>query len=85
MSALITRRLPPQTAHEAMLTAERYGGTAALAAGIVEEAASEGDLLGRAVEAAAAQAGRAGTTMAAIKRGLYSEAHDLLAAGEIPG
>ena len=38
MSALIQARLAPQVAHEAMVTARRYGGHAALAAGQVAKA-----------------------------------------------
>ena len=41
MAALIQNRLTPQTAHEAMLTGRRYGGTEAEAAGIVDRATSE--------------------------------------------
>jgi enoyl-CoA hydratase/carnithine racemase len=38
MSALIQARLAPRTAHQAMLTAHRYGGADAVAAGIVDRA-----------------------------------------------
>src|SRR5271166_4159056 len=38
MSALIAARLPIRTAHEALTTGRRYGGTDAVLAGIVEEA-----------------------------------------------
>ena len=56
MSALIAARLPTRTAHEAMTTGRRYGGTDAAAAGIVHETAGEGELLARALELAGAQA-----------------------------
>src|SRR4051794_6110677 len=49
MNALITARLNPPVAHEAMVTARRYGGHEALAAGIVAETAAEADVLVRAV------------------------------------
>src|SRR3954463_14040178 len=41
MSALIQARLTPQTAHEAMVTARRFGGGDALTAGIVDHAVTE--------------------------------------------
>ncbi len=36
MAALIQSRLAPQTAHETMITARRYGGADAATAGIVD-------------------------------------------------
>ena len=48
MNALIPARLPPMTAHEAMVTGRRYSGTEALAAGIVNELAAEDQVLPRA-------------------------------------
>jgi enoyl-CoA hydratase/carnithine racemase len=41
MSALIQARLTPQTAHESMATARRYGGQEALAAAIVDRVVDE--------------------------------------------
>src|SRR6476619_1688794 len=67
MSALIQARLTPQTAHQAMTTPRRYGGAAALAAGIVVRAVHESAVRRPAVEIAAAQAAKAGTTLATIK------------------
>jgi enoyl-CoA hydratase/carnithine racemase len=77
MSSLIQARLTPQIAHEAMVTGRRYGGTDAAMAGIVDEHASADELLGRAVELAAAQAGLAGDTMGAIKAGMYAGVRNL--------
>src|SRR5581483_3951878 len=54
MSALIRSRLAAQVAHEAMVTARRYGGADALAAGIVDRTADEASLRAAAVELAAA-------------------------------
>ena len=79
MNALITARLSPPVAHEAMVTARRYGAGEAVAAGIVSEAAPESEVLDRAVGRAEAQAGKARHALAAIKRGLYGDALDLLA------
>jgi enoyl-CoA hydratase/carnithine racemase len=74
LSAVIQARLAPQVAHEAMITARRYGGHDALAAGIVDRAVDEQAVRGTAVEAAAAQAGKAGETLATIKARMYASA-----------
>ena len=81
MSALIAARLPIRTAHEAMTTGRRYGGTDAALAGIVEEATSEADVLPRALDRASTLAGKNPDTLKAIKRRLY---HDTLAALRAP-
>jgi enoyl-CoA hydratase/carnithine racemase len=78
MSALIQARLAPQTAHEAMTTARRYGGRDALAAGIVDHAVLEDDVRSTALQLAAAQAGKAGTTLTTIKSRMYGPVLDLL-------
>ncbi|GAB3299421.1 enoyl-CoA hydratase-related protein [Geodermatophilus aquaeductus] len=78
MSALIQARLAPQTAHEAMTTARRYGGGDALAAGIVDSAVAEDAVRSTAVDLAAVQAGRAGPTLATIKARMYAPVLDLL-------
>jgi enoyl-CoA hydratase/carnithine racemase len=80
MSALIQARLSPQAAHTAMVTARRYGGGDALAAGIVDQTAGEGDVRAAAVELATAEAGKAGGTLATIKSRMYASALDLLMA-----
>lgn len=72
MNALIAARLSPKTAHEAMTTGRRYGGADAVAAGIVEEALQEQELVARAIELAAALAGKDPATLGMIKRRLYS-------------
>jgi enoyl-CoA hydratase/carnithine racemase len=72
MAALIQSRLTPQSAHEAMLTGRRYGGTDAAAAGIVGRAVAEDALRASAVEIAAAQASKANGTIGAIKARLYA-------------
>jgi enoyl-CoA hydratase/carnithine racemase len=78
MSALIQARLTPQTAHEAMTTARRYGGSDALAAGIIDRAVDEDAVRSAAVELAAAQAGKAGATLATIKTRMYAPVLALL-------
>jgi Delta3-Delta2-enoyl-CoA isomerase len=72
MSALVQARLQPQVAHEVMTTGRRYGGLEALAAGIVDVTASEGEVLGVAVERAAALAGKAAPVLGTIKQRMYA-------------
>ncbi|SHH65575.1 enoyl-CoA hydratase-related protein [Streptomyces sp. 3214.6] len=72
MSALIQARLTPRSAHEAMVTARRYGGQDALTAGIVDHAVDEDAVRATAVDIAAAQAGKAGDTLGTIKSRLYT-------------
>ncbi|MEV4636757.1 enoyl-CoA hydratase-related protein [Actinoplanes sp. NPDC049548] len=72
MSALIQSRLAPRTAHEAMTTARRYGGIEALAAGIVDQAVPEDEVRTAAAGLAAAQAAKAGDTLATIKARMYA-------------
>jgi enoyl-CoA hydratase/carnithine racemase len=71
MNALITARLSPPVAHQAMVTAQRFGGPDALAAGIVSEVAAEDHVVERAVSRAEALAGKPREALAAIKRGLH--------------
>lgn len=78
MAALIQARLSKAAAHEAMTTGRRYGGADAAAAGIVDDAVGEDEVLPRAIERAAALASKDGATLAAIKEGMYAEALALL-------
>ena len=75
MSALILAKLTPATARDAMVFGKRWGGTDACAAGIVDDAVAEDDVLGRAVALAAGVAAKADPVMGAIKRRMYAEAH----------
>lgn len=53
MAAILQQRLSPQTLSKVMLTAHRFTGPEALAAGIVDELAESGeDVVKRAVEKA---------------------------------
>jgi enoyl-CoA hydratase/carnithine racemase len=74
MSALISAKLTPAAANEAMVTGRRFGGGDAEAVGIVDAVAAEADVVERAVERAAAGAGRQAAVVAAIKRELYGPA-----------
>ncbi|WP_150245661.1 enoyl-CoA hydratase-related protein [Nocardiopsis quinghaiensis] len=84
MSALIQSRLTPQTAHEAMVTGRRYGGTDAQAAGIVDHTAGEGEVRANAIELARPMAAKAGTTLGTIKTRMYAPALELLQDTENP-
>ncbi|GAB7105984.1 enoyl-CoA hydratase-related protein [Streptomyces phaeofaciens JCM 4814] len=84
MSALIQARLAPRTAHEAMVTARRYGGQDALAAGIVDHAATEDAVRATAVELAGALAGKAGDTLRTIKSRMYAPVLGVLRDPENP-
>jgi enoyl-CoA hydratase/carnithine racemase len=84
MSALIQARLAPQTAHEAMTTARRYGGHDALAAAIVDRAVAEDAVRPAAMEIAQAQAGKAGPTLGTIKARMYEPALGALRDKDIP-
>jgi enoyl-CoA hydratase/carnithine racemase len=72
MSALIQSRLTPQTAHEAMVTARRFGGHEAYARQIVDQAVSADEVLNAAVALAHANAGKAGPTLETIKTRMYA-------------
>ncbi len=85
MSALIAARLPSQTAHEAMTTGRRYGGGDATGAGIVQAAVPESEVLPRAIELAAANAGKNPDTLGAIKQRLYEHALAALRAPQALG
>ncbi|MGN6695567.1 MAG: enoyl-CoA hydratase/isomerase family protein [Aquihabitans sp.] len=72
MNALIPAMIPARTAHQAMVTGRRYTGADALAAGIVDELAAEGQVVPRAVEIAQSLAGKAGPGIAGIRTHLYA-------------
>jgi enoyl-CoA hydratase/carnithine racemase len=72
MSALIQSRLTPQTAHEAMVTARRFGGQEAYGKQIVDQAVSEDEVRGTAIALAQAHAGKAGPALETIKTRMYA-------------
>jgi enoyl-CoA hydratase/carnithine racemase len=82
MDALIRARLPKMVAHEAMVTARRYGGSEAAARQIVDHAVSETELLPKAIEIAQGLAGKDRDTIAVIKRQMYADVIDVFA-GEL--
>jgi enoyl-CoA hydratase/carnithine racemase len=84
MSALIQARLAPQTAHEAMTTARRYGGDDALAAAVVDRSVEEDAVRSTAIEIARAQAGKAGPTLGTIKSRMYAPVLEALRDQDFP-
>ncbi|UFS58348.1 enoyl-CoA hydratase/isomerase family protein [Subtercola endophyticus] len=73
MTALLTSKLTPNVARDAMVTGRRYAAEAALAAGLVDEVSNESELVDRAVELAESLADKDSRTVAAIKSTLYAE------------
>ncbi|GAB1513781.1 enoyl-CoA hydratase-related protein [Actinophytocola sp. KF-1] len=71
MAALIQSKLIPATAHEAMTTGRRYGGTDAAAAGLVDKAVPETDVLEEALDRARGLTGKTPHTLKAIKAQMY--------------
>lgn len=71
MAALIQSRLTPATAHEAMTTGRRFGGTDAAGAGLVDEAVAEDRVLAAALTRARGLTGKNPQTLAAIKTQMY--------------
>jgi enoyl-CoA hydratase/carnithine racemase len=84
MSALIQARLTPRTAHTAMVTARRFGGADALAAGIVDATADEAGLRTAAIELARPHAAKAGPTVGTIKERMYGPALEALREKDVP-
>ena len=72
MQALVAARLPALTAHEAMITAHRFGADEALAKGIVEQVAPEPDVLTAAIERVRGLAPHAGPNLAGVRTSLYA-------------
>jgi Delta3-Delta2-enoyl-CoA isomerase len=72
MTSLVRSRLTTRTAVEAMTTARRYGGTDAQAAGIVDLAVAEEQVLPTAVKYAAELAPKAGPALGLIKQRLFA-------------
>jgi enoyl-CoA hydratase/carnithine racemase len=85
MSALIQSRLTPQTAHEAMVTARRFGGDDAYARQIVDQAVPEAEVRSRAIALARTHASKAGPALGTIKTRLYAGVLAALSAEESKG
>ena len=81
MSAVITCKLPKVTAHEAIMTGQRYDAVEAQMAGIVNLTAPEDDVLADAVDLASDFAAKSRGVIAEHKRLLYQDVLDIIAAG----
>jgi enoyl-CoA hydratase/carnithine racemase len=81
MNALITGRLPVDTAHEAIVTGRRYAAAEAVAAGIAQQAVPESEVLPAALALASAHAGKSRPALAALKREMYRGVLAVLEAG----
>lgn len=81
MQAVVLAGLPSRTAHDAITSAHRFGATEALAAGIVDEAVPEPDVLPRAVAIANEMAAKRSDVMGRLKHDLHGPAIDLNLAG----
>ncbi len=78
MNSLILSRMTSTTAHEVMVTGRRFGGEDAARLHIVQHAVAEDEVLPKAVEIAAAQAGKDRNTLSTIKERMYGETIELL-------
>lgn len=85
LMALLRARLPRTVLHEAIVTGRRYGGPDAVALRIAEAAVPEAAVVPRAIERAAALAGKDRTALAALKRGMYAETLAVLEGTAAPG
>ena len=74
MVAVITAKLPRETAHEAIMTGQRYDAVEAQMAGIVNLTASEDDVLADAIDLATDFAEKNRGVIARHKQLLYGEA-----------
>ncbi len=81
MNDLIMARLTPQTATVAMTTGNRYGGDAAAAAAIVDNAVASESVVPHAVELAEALSAKAPETLGTIKRMMYQSVVESLRSG----
>ena len=74
MAALIQAKLTPATAVTAMTTGRRYGGPEAVAAGLVDLAVPDAEVLTKAIELIRPLAGKDPGTLGAIKATMYAPA-----------
>lgn len=78
MSALISAKLPQPIAHDLVVSCRQVGGAEAAAAGIVNRAVPEDDVLAVATDHAARYAGKDRATLHTVKRRMYPEAAAML-------
>jgi enoyl-CoA hydratase/carnithine racemase len=70
--SLIQAKLTPAAVSESVLAGRRWDAGSAVAAGVVDAAAEEGDLLRAAVDLALARSGKARAIVTALKADLYA-------------
>ncbi|MBA0047191.1 enoyl-CoA hydratase-related protein [Mycobacteroides sp. LB1] len=80
MASLILAKVTPQTAVTAMTTGRRYGGDAAVAAGLADRAAVEHEVLSDAVDLVRPLVGKDSGTLGAIKSTMFAAATAALVA-----
>lgn len=78
MLALLQAKLTPAQATDTMLTAHRFGGAAAQAAGLVSEALPEAEVVDRAVAQVQALTGKPAGVYGTVKRDMYAAAVTVL-------
>lgn len=81
MNALITSKLTPRAAIDAMTTGHRFGGPDALDAGLVDGVGDPDELIGLASARIAPHVGKHRGTLATIKQTLFAPVTDALAGG----
>lgn len=79
MAKLVQAKLTPAAAYEAMLTGRRFSAEEALAAGFVDAAVPEEQVVPVAVERAQSLAGKERTTVATIKQRMFGDVASALA------
>lgn len=84
MQAILEAKLPKPTLRKAILTAHRFDGSAAVDAGIADEAHEGSVLRDRAVELAQSLAPTADPILGRLKEDLYVNALASLRAGDVP-
>ena len=84
MQAILSGRLTLPTARRAILTAHRFDGPAALAAGIADAVYDEEALLPQAIDLAQSLAPNAHPILGVLKEDLYASILPVLRAGEAP-
>lgn len=80
MAALIQAKLSPRAAITAMATGHRYGGPEALAVGLVDGTAPEGEIVAAAIDKLAPITGKDCGTLGAIKTTMFAAATAALSA-----
>lgn len=83
MVALIECRMTPAAFRDSILTGLRIGGADAVARGFVDDAVAAEEVLPRAIERAAALAGKSREAYATLKRSMYGRAIELLNSGAV--